>query len=198
MERLILTDADGVLLDWLGEFTDHMIELGHQPVPEADIYYNLGKRFDMCQLDALEIGTRFNESTKMRNLRPYKDAVKYVKLLSEQGFKFVVISSMSDKDLSKAYRMENLRNLFGDCMIDLHGLHPSEDKQRTLLEWADRDLFWIEDHFKNAVAGHEVGLSPILVSNEYNQKFKTDLFPATSIEEPWKEIYDIICEKYNL
>ena len=65
------------------------------------------------------------------------------------------------------------------------------------MRWADSKYFWIEDHMRQAEAGHEAGLRTILIKHPYNKHYYTDLFPIVSYETPWKEIYSIITAEYN-
>ena len=132
----------------------------------------------MREHDMIEIVSKYNASRHIKHLEPHKDAVKYVKMLHEEGFSFVVISSLSDEFNAQAYRYENLCSLFGDDVFhtkDIHLLKTGQDKQELLEDkWGDFGYFWIEDHFRNAEAGHEVGLRSILIDSSYNRHYQTD------------------------
>lgn len=195
MEKVILTDADGCLLDWSKAFDRYMHRQGYVRVPDTDDQYSLGRRFGISEHESYKLAKRFNESRHIKYIEPYKDAVEYVKKLHNKGFMFIVVSSLSDHTNAKAYRFENLKEVFGDGIFQnnhLHCLATGIDKQDTLERWGDTGYFWIEDHFKNAEAGHEVGLRPILIDSPYNRHYQTDLFPRVDEHNPWRDIYEII------
>lgn len=194
-KKLILSDADGVLLNWEDGFVKYMKSFGFE-MKRNDVY-NLGTAFGMPYEEAMKYAMAFNETEIFNNLEPYKDALEWVPKLAEKGFKFAIISSMSVDPVIRIHRIKNLRRLYGSCIEDMHGLNPTDDKQRVLSLWGDSGLFWLEDHFKNASAGHEEGLRPILVDTAYNAHYQTDLFPRTSRETPWADIYRIITESYD-
>src|SRR5690606_12664560 len=93
---------------------------------------------------------------------------------------------------AKEKRIENLNNVFGSDAF-LHDkmkcLNPHESKLFYLKEWQGSNLFWLEDHFMHAEAGHEVGLRSILINNPANAHYQTDLFPRVYT---WKDIYEIV------
>ena len=71
-------------------------------------------------------------------------------------------------------------------------------KYDTLGRWSGSGYFWLEDHMRQAEAGYEQGLKPILFSKPYNRHYSTDLFPTVSEVSPWKDLYQIIERQYNL
>lgn len=196
MSNIILTDADDVLLDWVSAFETWMIDQGHKRLPDTDHEYSMAKRFyDLDVKTAGKLVVEFNSSDHMFNLRAYRDSVEYVGKLASLGYKFIVVSAFSTCDEAKQKRMHNLRNLFGDCILDVHGVAIGESKRHILEQnWAGTNRYWIEDHFSNAVAGYEVGLNPILVDTPTNSQYITTLFPRTTGNHPWRDIYEIITE----
>lgn len=198
MEKIILTDADGVLVDWLGSFNVFMSRQGHPFVPGTETDYSLAVRHNISNHQAREYVRQFNESAAIADLAPFKDSVEHVKRLAKLGFKFIVVTSISNTPNAKIYRTRNLVDLFGDVFIDVHCIGQGESKDTTLAAWEDTGYFWIEDHMRQAEAGHEVGLRTILVEHPYNQHYKTDLFPKVGFNNPWAEIYNIITNHYNI
>lgn len=199
MEKLILTDADGTLVFWIQGFTDFMKKKGYKPIPGTDSDYRMTEKFGIPSTLAHSYIKEFNEGPEIAKLKPLADAVQYVKKLhNEKGFRFIVITAQSDAPDAKKYREENLNNIFGDIFEEIICIKMGADKRTTLSRWEDSKLFWIEDHMAQAESGYEVGLSPILINQPYNSHYKTDLFPTVSFENPWKEIYEIVCNKYKL
>lgn len=198
MDKVILTDCDGVLLKWDTAFEEFITAKGHPRVPNTDTEYSMALRHNITIRQAQDYIQEFNESPKIADLDPFADCVEHVAKLAEQGFKFIAVTSISDHPLAKINRTENLKNLFGDIFEDVVCLAMGASKAHVLMQWADTGYFWIEDHQRQAEAGHEAGLKTILIDHPYNTHYATDLFPKVSYHTPWKEIYKIISTEYNL
>jgi hypothetical protein len=198
MKKIILTDADGVLCEWNKAFNDFMLGKGYTQVPGTDSDYSLANRYNIDIELAVKFAKEFNESDIIATLEPFADSVKYVKKLNELGFRFIVVTSISDTLSAKEYRTQNLTKIFGDIFDDIHCIETGASKDQVLKNWLGTGYFWIEDHTRQAEAGFEVGLKPILVNHPYNSHFKTDLFPSVSYTTPWEEIYHMICKEYSI
>ena len=196
--RTILSDADGVLLEWNKPFNEFMAAKGFPQQPNTDWFYSIPSRHDCDPATAHRLIAEFNEGDYMRNLKPFADSVEYVRILKELDFKFIIITSLSDSEAAYNNRKYNLDRVFGDAIEELICLKTGIDKYHALQRWEGSGHFWIEDHMRNAEAGHELGLKPILVSHPYNAHYKTDLFPTVNNITPWKQIFDIICKEYEI
>jgi len=197
-DRHILTDADGVLVNWNRGFVEFMTKRGFPQLPDTDGYYNITDRHNVTYEEAGLHIKEFNESPDIANLQAFGDAVEYVGKLANLGFRFTVVTSLSSDPEAKAKRTANLHNLYGNVFNEIVCLHQGAKKFEELTRWQNSELFWIEDHPDQAKCGHDAGLRPILIKHPYNANFKTDLFPAVEFESPWKQIYEIICEDYGL
>lgn len=195
---MILVDADGVLCNWNSAFEEHMKAKGIERVPNTDDSYSLAVRFGTDEDYIYDEVLKFNQSEAIATLKPYKDAVDGIYRLVKQGFRFTVITSISDNPHSRKHRINNLKAIYGDIFDEVICLPLAASKQYTLRRWAGSGLFWIEDHFKNAEAGHEEGLRSILVDTPYNRHYTTDLFPRVDEHKPWKDICEIILSHYGL
>lgn len=190
----ILSDADGVMLNWIGAFDEYMQKQGWVKAANADSSYNIAKRFENLSGNrARKFVEEFNSSEALEYLEPLKDAVEYVEKLHNLGYKFIIVSAFSTCEQARGRRMRNLKNIFGDAIHDVYGVEIGASKRYILdTNWGNSGMYWLEDHFGHAEAGYEVGLKPILVSNSTNTRFHTDLFPRVNSNTPWREIYDII------
>ena len=197
-ERIILTDCDGVLCEWDLGFDKFAQSRELVMLPDALRHYSIADRYGITYDVANSLVNEFNHSDRIANLTPLADAQEYVKRLTLLGFKFIVITALSDSPVAKIYRTSNLTNLFGDAISEIHCIKMNESKYHALQRWAGSGLFWIEDHMRQAEAGYEQGLNTILVSKPYNMHYDTNLFPRVSQETPWAEIYKKVTEAYNL
>lgn len=196
--KIILTDADGVLINWNDAFTSFMESKGHPRLAGTDNEYSISVRHNVSMHDAMAYVKEFNESSAIEHIKPFADSVEYVGKLAELGFRFIVVTSISDHPDSKIYRTRNLQSIFGDVFDDVHCIAQGASKATILLDWADTGYFWIEDHMRQAEAGHEAGLKTVLINHPYNHHYTTDLFPRVSYETPWQEIYDLVRKDYNI
>lgn len=196
MERIILVDCDGVLVDWDAAFDQFMVDKSITRQPNADDKYNIAERYNISYQQGYDSVCEFNQSWRIEFLTPFKDSVMYVKKLAEHGFRFVVISSLGDNPSSKVRRVSNLKTLFGDVFDDIICIKQGMSKYDTLSKWAGTKYFWIEDHMRQAEAGYEVGLRPILIQHPYNSHYVTDLFSVVSVDNPWQQIYNIVTLDY--
>ncbi len=191
VSRLILTDCDGVLLNWVKGFSTFIEGKGHKCGVEDSDQYSLERRFGLTTDQVISHVNEFNESDAIRSLEPYADSVEYVKKLSEQGFRFTVISALTGNAKARQNRWINLQSVFGDVFEDLICLPIMTNKSVALEPWKGTNHFWIEDHVEQALAGLNQGLRPILVSHPYNNGIDCPFY-RTSYENPWKDIYNQI------
>lgn len=198
MRKVILTDCDDVLVDWLGSFEKFMERKEYVKVPNTEHEYSFAVRYNISSLKASELVKEFNESSHIEHLLPFLDSSKYVKKLGYLGFKFIVVTSLGEHPESRTKRIKNLESIFGKVFEDVHCVSLGGSKEHVLKNWADSGYFWIEDHMRHAEAGHELGLRSVLIRRPHNSHYKTDLFPIVGMENPWKEIYELICAEYNL
>ena len=111
MEKLILTDADGVICDWSTVFEKYLNELNIFKIPNTDISYNLCIRYGLSEQQMMKLVTDFNQSKIICDLPAFGDSIEYITKLSEKGFKFTVVSSVSDASTTAYYRYINLPEL---------------------------------------------------------------------------------------
>lgn len=194
----ILTDADGVLVNWNKGFVKFMTDKGYPQIPDTDGYYGIVERHGVTYEQAGKFITEFNESSHIAELDPYADAQEFVLKLANLGFRFTVVTSLSSDPTAAQNRKDNLHNLYGDIFDEVVCLAQGASKYDELTRWSHSGLFWIEDHIKQAEAGYQAGLKTILVKHPYNRDYTADLFPSVSHTNPWEEIYHIICKDYGL
>lgn len=193
--RLILTDADGVLLDWEWAFSVWMQERGYTLTADNKKSYYLHHHYnELEEKDAKKVVKTFNESAAVGFLPALRDAAYYVKrLYEEHGYQFRVITSLSlDRNAAKLREM-NLNKLFGNAIESVICLDTGADKDTALEFYRDSGMWWIEDKPENADVGHRMGLKSILVEHGHNMHH---VCPYPVVKN-WKEIYSIIAPNEN-
>lgn len=188
-EKVILTDVDGVLLDWVYAFTQWMERHGYEQVDNGAAEYDIGNRYNISNVEKERLVRMFNESAWIRKLPQLRDSIKYVrKLHEEHGYIFRVISSLSLDTYAGHLRTKNLIELFGPTVFESYVyLDTGADKDEALEMYRDSGCFWIEDKPENAALGTSLGLESILVDHPFNQDFEAEYRCKT-----WKEIYETI------
>ena len=89
MKKIIVTDCDGVLLNWEYAFCVWMSQRGYNEIEGGNMEYNIGKRFGMKVSDAIKQVEIFNQSAAMAFLPALRDARYWVKRLHEEhGYDF--------------------------------------------------------------------------------------------------------------
>ena len=191
--KLILTDIDGVVLNWEYAFGEYMEFQGHQPVEGHNKFYSVRQKYNL-PTDAsgdLVIKT-FNESAAIGFLPPLRDAQYFIKKLHEQHqYQFIAITSLSLLPYAQQLREKNLKKLFGDnCFIEVNCLDTGADKDDILDVYAREypGAFWIEDKPQNADVGIALGLQSILIEHGHNMNYDGQ----AKVVVNWEEIYNII------
>ena len=193
-DKIILTDCDGVILDWEEGFSVWMEHHGHKKVDGYQYLYNIGERYGMSSEAGNKLVKQFNESAAIGFLPPLRDAQFFVKKLHEQHqYKFICITSLSLDPYARQLRMRNLRKLMGDAFLEVICLDTGADKDDILMEYGTKypGNYWIEDKPENVNWGIDAGLNGILVEHGHNM----DYTGQANVVLNWEEIYNLITQK---
>lgn len=187
-DKIILTDCDGVLMDWSSAFYQWMENKGYEKTVAG--VYKIDKAFGLDYEEGNRLVREFNESAWMGYLKAFRDARSGVAHLYEAGYRFHCITSLSLDKKAKRLRMYNLENVFGKGVFkELVCLDTGADKDQALEKYRDSGLYWIEDKPENAAVGADVGLKSLLITHDYNVDYKNEQVLRVA---NWAEIVDII------
>jgi hypothetical protein len=191
MSNVILTDIDGVILNWEYAFDCWMTQHGHSKVEGGQFKYNIGKRYNINDDQGKQLIKYFNESAAIGFLPPLRDAMYYVKKLHEKhGYVFHAITSLSLDPNAQKLREMNLRKLFGETVFEkITFLDTGADKDDALEPYKDSGLWWLEDKIDNCLTGTNLGLNSLLMEHGHNMDFEHRQIPRV---KNWKEIYNMI------
>ena len=192
MKKVILTDCDGVLMDWERCFSEWMIDNGYIVNPEFEHSYDMAAKYSISESEKHRLIKFFNESSRVGYLPPLRDSIKYVKKLHEEhGYVFHMITSLSLNPFSQKLRIENTKRLFGETAFESFVfLDIGADKDEALSKYKDSGLLWVEDKSENAVSGINQGLDSVLISHTFNE----DPFWNGGVPryDTWKDLYEAI------
>ena len=186
-KRKILTDVDGVVLDWEASFTAWMEKEGYSVVNDGE--YKQSKRYGIEQDLADDLVKIFNESAWIGYIKPLRDAVSVIDDMLCEHWHFECITSLSDDHWAGELRRMNLERFFGRAAFRrVRCIATGADKDDILREYK-RGLWWVEDKPENALAGLEAGHKPLLIDHKYNRWFD---HPDVRRVENWEQIRQII------
>lgn len=189
MDKIILTDCDGVLLDWEASFREYAARQGYVFNKSHISSYSIGDQYGLTHAQSLDLISRFNHSSNFESLPPWRDAQEVVNQFVSEGWQFVVITTAGTHPWTHGLRMSNLEKVFGkDAIRSLHVLPLHGDKGKELVKYKDTGLYWIEDKLSNAELGPKYGLKSILMTAEYNKNYTGPILRVNN----WKDIYRII------
>lgn len=156
MQTNLLTDVDGVLLDWATAFRKWAAEqLG--PLPPSDVtdpnyaHQWIGMSFE----EGHQFIQRFQHSEHLRDIPAYQDALEQLPALQRAGYRIIAISGCGTNPTTVDNRWHNLRTVFGDIFSDFIPLFYLQTKKDALARYA-RGV-WVEDAPYHALSGHELG-----------------------------------------
>ncbi len=191
--KVILTDCDGVLLDWSYSFSQWMARHGYEAREGFETNYAMAKRYDLTVPEAKRLIRMFNESASIRKVPPLRDAIKYVrKLHEEHGYVFHLITSMTNDQYAQHLRIKNLIEVFGPSVFENYVfLDCGADKDEALYKYKDTECWWIEDKIANAEEGEKVGLRSLLMNHDHNRDYEGPIEKVYS----WRDIYNRVLEQ---
>ena len=191
LQKTILVDADGVLLNWKYTFAIWMEQHGHEQQADGEFAYEISERYDVSKEQGRKLIRQFNESAAIGFLPPLRDARYYVKRLHEEhGYVFHCITSLSKDINAQRLREMNLNRLFGDTAFEeIICLDTGADKNEALEPYRGSGLWWIEDKIINCEVGADLGLHPLLMEHGHNLDYNNPAIPRV---KNWREIYKIV------
>ena len=187
-KKVIVTDVDGVLLNWEDAFQIWMEHQGFERVKGHQFIYNAAEQFGLNKTEGKKWVRLFNQSAAIGFLPPLRDAQEIVSLLNNNyGYRFVVCTSLSKDKAAQELRTQNLKKIFGDVFDEFVYLDTGADKDAALYKLAKkyRGCLWIEDKLENCEVGAKVDFESVLMEHGYNMNLDHDFFVAKS----WEDIY---------
>jgi hypothetical protein len=187
--QIILTDVDGVLLNWEYAFKCWMEQYGYE-LKKDNRQYDVSDRYGISYEKGKELVWTFNQSAAIGFLPPLRDAMYYVDLLHRKhGYVFHAITSLSTDKHAAKLREENLAKLFGPTVFEkVLCIGTGADKDEALEPYRGSGLLWVEDKIENAELGDRLGLHSVLMEHGHNMHYDND---DILVYKNWQEIYEM-------
>lgn len=194
----VVTDVDGVLLDWFDGFdqwmiNDKRVKVDHSTLPSM---YDLTDKYHVTSEQIVGYITEFNSSEKFGHLKPVHGALEYfMPLLNDNSmvWRWLSSGSIKSKEIQcMANRYSNLQDAFGSGFVDGLLLPMRESKVPYLkhLQTTDDHLVFIEDSLSHAMEAVKLDIKTILLDYPYNQQ---DEDPKLLFRvENWKDASELL------
>lgn len=172
----VITDVDGVLLDWESAFEGWMTK-HRNVVPNHSLSpntYNMEDKYGLKDQEILSHINEFNATVAFGHLAPVRDALEVVPgLLGTERFDWFWLSCArpdgdSDGHETAIRRFFNIKDVFGYPMQGLC-LKVRESKVSALKTFDPHKSVFIEDSLAHAMEGARAGFCTFLLDYPYNQ-----------------------------
>jgi len=196
MDRVIITDIDGVALDWEGHFHSYMSSQGHQRAHETPSYWQETYYPHLSELEARKMIYHYNTSAWIMDMPTHKDSRSGIARLVDAGYKFLAVTAMGLDPYTLEARIYNLEKRFGrDVFVDVitTDMYDEDSKREPLTNNFQEGRYWIEDKPSNAVMGAEIGYNTILMNHPYNAEFDETAHGIKRVS-CWAQICDLILD----
>ena len=192
-QKYIITDIDGVVLDWEEGFSVWAEHHGHTKVDGYQSKYSIGDRYGLTHQQGNQMVKTFNESAPI-GFSPLRDVQFLIKKLHEQHrYKSHSTYKSKFRSHAKALRERNPAKLMGKYAFSkVICLDTGADKDEALERLAKKykGSYWIEDKPVNLEAGVNVGFKGILLEHGHNMDLKVNGFVAKNWEDVYNHIID--------
>lgn len=188
---IILTDVDGVLVDWFSRLPYFLKKKG-LPYERAVAMYAHGHWQTIEELTGLPtpeaeaLVDEYARSKYMEFLSPYKDALIAVNNLKHH-YDFVAVTAISESDECYERRKANLDFWFPNAFTGLHCVGSGGDKQATLAKY--EPTIWIDDTPKHISEGLRAGHKCIRLVRDSRMDVTSSF-----IAHNWHEISNLILQ----
>ena len=185
MLKTIISDCDGVILDWRNSFAAWMGSIGeHVADDSGDVRYDMTTLFpEITSKQIFDRMVEFAGSVEFSRLPYYPGAIEGI-LNLRQTFpeaRFVVLTAVGDAANAHELRAKNLERLGIDELI----LCPFGQSKRSWLDTMHGPAIFIEDHPDQAAAGRDAGHATYLVEHVYNRDVQV---PGVTRVSGWIDI----------
>lgn len=195
VDKIILTDIDGVVFDWHTAFVKWMELQGYSSTGVIHHDAEIHNEFGISLQEATVKREEFNASMSCSILEPMRQSVEYINKLHQEGFHFIAITSLSDKPIAQYYRYLNIEDYFEtDVFIDVKCLPAGAPKLDAMMDFENSGLIYVDDRISNLEDALKVGLKPMMMKHAYNIHYNNKKVKQVA---NWQDIYNYVQETYK-
>lgn len=194
-DKIILTDIDGVVLDFGSNFHSFLADVKNIKIPLDEwAAPDFWQTVEWSDEDKQVFITEFAHSDYFRDLPAKECALDIFARLRDEGWRFIAITACITDHASQCYdttwknRADNLTRHFGPLFEELHLASWSAGKRPFLQHY--KPTWWVEDHVGHATEGHRIGHKSLIMNSiRYKPEQNTQKLPLVN---SWHDIYDFI------
>ena len=195
VDKIILTDIDGVVFDWHTAFVKWMELQGYSSTGVIHHDAEIHNEFGISLQEATVKREEFNASMSCSILEPMRQSEEFIKKLHAEGFHFIAITSLSDKPIAQYYRYLNIEDYFEtDVFIDVKCLSAGAPKLDALQEFQNSRLLYVDDRISNLEDALKLNLKPIMMKHAYNIHYNNGRVHQVA---NWSDIYKYVQDVYK-
>jgi phosphoglycolate phosphatase-like HAD superfamily hydrolase len=189
MAKIIYTDVDSTVLDfnakWEGFVRDRGIAIPHEGFLQG--HCRLTDALGIDEAVEMKLVTEFFGSDHFYNLPAVEGAPEALQRLHSEGWRFVAVTACPNGEAVVAGRRGNLERALGVPFDAVHTTGVGGCKRDVLSMFAP--TVWVEDHYQNAVTGHELGYRTFLIDQTHNRHHEALMTRVGN----WSEIASQLC-----
>lgn len=205
--RIVVFDCDDAILDWTVPFRDwHNYLYGSVATGRSKDYKLsawLGTHPDLLDQRIKE----FNHSYMFGCLPPMKYAVDVIEYIREYNvgrevedqIHMVIVTKCGNADITKALRLANLHNVFGDVFASVIFLNNTDSKRESLADLQSKYeiLMFIDDYVGNALVGHDLGINSVVFLQDHNEHMR-DIHSELPFCKDWMDAFSRFLAKHMI
>ncbi len=189
MAKIIYTDVDSTVLDFNSKWEVFVRDAGVEiPYPGfLQGHCRLTDALGMDEAEEMRLVGEFFASDHFYDLPAVEGAQEALQRLYSEGWSFVAVTACPSGEAVSAGRKGNLERALGVPFHAVHTTGVGGGKHGVLSMFAP--TVWVEDHFHNAVTGHELGYRTFLINQTHNLHHDA---PMARVDT-WAEIVEQLC-----
>ena len=179
-KKLILTDIDGVCLDWQKQFEKFLAYHYQDKQPTSD---------PTARRNTLEKEMeQFIGSAWQGWCEPLRDAVEILTKFKQEGYQVHGCTAMGSDPYAIALRKMNLERYFPNVFdrLDTTEMGAGCTKEAWLEQYRGKDCVWVEDKWINALCGASMGIKTFVMKQSYNAHNNDDRIQKV---DNWQQIH---------
>jgi hypothetical protein len=164
--QTLISDVDGIALDWLQGFSKYMESIGYKSLHDKPSFYSMEDIFPTLEKPYKHI-MDFQHSDFYKDLTAYQDAKENYAKLHELGVKIVFLSSCGETEHIKNTRLAQLEREFSGKFDDIILLPLNASKLDTLSKFEKGNVF-VDDLMAHSIDAAKIGHKSFLKNMSYN------------------------------
>jgi FMN phosphatase YigB (HAD superfamily) len=193
MNKTLLTDVDGTLLDFATDFHIWMKDRGYEASGTLHETFEIDVVYGCTREQALHEVEAFCEADVFKSLPSILGSLNVIRRLKADGWHVVAITSCHASPAAIENRLENLRYLFDIQPQDVIFAGLMGDKREILARFPP--AIWVDDHYRHIDEGLEAGHKCFVIDMPYNRQESNNDNPLVERIVHWAQLEQWIEEQ---